>query len=96
MGCCCRGSSHVALHSLLTRAEWERACAFLAGSGANYGLSGATPLDLDDAGKELLLEVYGSDPAAADGPIRTEQPASLRCATAWQSRVWSGARTVRF
>ena len=49
-------------------AEWERACKFLSSSGVSYGLSGATPSDLDDAGKELLLEVYGSDPAAADGP----------------------------
>ena len=86
---------YVALYSLGTRAEWERACAFLAGSGANYGLSGATPSELDDAGKELLLEVYGSDPAAADGPIRTELPASLRCAAARQSRVWCGARTLQ-
>ena len=38
--------------------EWQRAIAFLAGSGANYGLSGVTPSDLDDAGKELLLEVW--------------------------------------
>ena len=59
-------------------AEWERACKFLSSSGVSYGLTGATPSDLDDAGKELLLEVYGSDPAAADGPIRTEPAACLR------------------
>ena len=44
--------------------------------------AGATPSDLDDAGKELLQEVYGSDPAAAEGPLRVEPPASLRsCAS---------------
>ena len=39
-------------------AEWERACKFLNGSGSNYGLLGASPSDLDDAGKELLQEVF--------------------------------------
>jgi hypothetical protein len=90
------------------RAEWKRACKFLATSGANYGLSGATPSDLDETGKETLLEVshssralhdvarghvipllmckgiyvhfqvYASDPAAAEGPIRIDPPESLR------------------
>ena len=26
-----------------------------------------------------IRQVYGSDPAAADGPIRTDPPTSLRC-----------------
>ena len=60
------------------REAYDRACKFLKESGAGYGLSGETPADLDDAGREMLMEVYGSDPAASSvGPAQVTEPASL-------------------
>jgi len=60
------------------REAYDRACKFLKESGAGYGLSGETPADLDDAGREMLMEVYGSDPAASSaGPAQITEPASL-------------------
>ena len=46
-------------------------CRFLAKSGAAYGLQGATPDDLDDAGRETLAEVaapYSFSPRIAAPP----------------------------
>mmetsp|Transcript_70123 Transcript_70123/g.168023 ORF Transcript_70123/g.168023 Transcript_70123/m.168023 type:complete len:240 (-) Transcript_70123:100-819(-) len=59
-------------------AQWERACQFLAKSGAAYGLQGANPDDLDDAGREMLAEVYAGDPAASAGELRVTKPESIR------------------
>ena len=41
-------------------AAYERACKFLKTNGRGYGLEGDRAADLNDAGKELLLEVTRS------------------------------------
>ncbi len=38
-------------------AAYERACKFLKLNGRGYGLEGEKAADLNDAGKEMLLEV---------------------------------------
>jgi hypothetical protein len=41
-------------------AEYERACKFLKANGRGYGLEGEKAAELNDAGKEMLLEVWFS------------------------------------
>ena len=47
-----------------------RVCRFLVKSGAAYGLQGATPDDLDDAGRETLAEVALPAPSLQESQLR--------------------------
>jgi hypothetical protein len=72
--------ARTAVHARQTAADTDSAVVlrFLIKSGAAYGLSGATPDDLDDAGREMLAEVYAGDPIATAGELRLTRPESLR------------------
>ncbi|EKX41813.1 hypothetical protein GUITHDRAFT_112230 [Guillardia theta CCMP2712] len=62
---------------------------FLKTSGKQYGLVGETPSDLDDEGKESMLEMYKTDPMSSEGPIRSAPPPSLRA-----GRLEEGEKTA--
>jgi hypothetical protein len=44
-------------------AAFQRGVAFLQQAGAQYGLTGDSPAQLDAEGQQLLLESYAADPA---------------------------------